>query len=67
MPYELCKLMQSTITTLQLLFIFIFFPVNLHMQVILAVFVPVEGRLCEQEVFLGICGYLLSVNNKVSK
>lgn len=37
------------------------------MQVILAVFVPVEGRLCEQEVFLGICGYLLSVNNKVSK
>lgn len=66
MPYELCKLMQSTITTLQLLFNF-FFPVNLHMQVILAVFVPVEGRLCEQEVFLGICGYLLSVNNKVSK
>lgn len=37
------------------------------MQVIRAVFVPAEERLHEQALFLRICGYLLSLNNKASK
>lgn len=74
MLYELCKLMQSTVANLQLLFYYYYFYlfiflilVTLHMQVIRAVFVPAEGRAREQALFLRIHGYLLSVNNKASK
>lgn len=63
--------MQSIVANLQLLFyyyyFFIFISITLHMQIIRAVFVPAEGRLREQALFLRICGYLLSLNNKASK